>query len=93
MSCIFGSASHFATIRYIAPDWFWRLVAYERRFGCTIRRSIGLEALADRGTVYQTVRERPDLVRAALHDEYDQLIHSERWEMPAGAFGDASGPS
>jgi len=33
------------------------------------------------------------LVRAALRDEYDQPIHSERWEMPTGAFGEASGPS
>ena len=93
MSCIFGSASHFATIRHIAPDWFARLVAYEERFGCTIKRSIGLEALADRGTVYPAVRERPDLVRAALSDDYDQPIHSRQWQMPAGAYGEMGGPT
>ncbi|MGI4747991.1 MAG: phosphoadenosine phosphosulfate reductase family protein [Janthinobacterium lividum] len=68
MNCIFGSAAHFATIRFIAPDWFERLVAYERKFQCTIKRLMPLDVLADRGEVFEIVRQRPDLVAAALAD-------------------------
>lgn len=93
MACIFGSANQFATIRFMAPDWFDRLVAYEHRFGCTIKRSIGLEELANRGRVYQPVLDRPDLVRAAMSEQRNLPIHLRDWSMPAGAFGENSGPT
>ena len=93
MNCIFGSASQFASIRYMAPDWFARLLAYEKQFGCTIKRSMSLEALADRGQLYRQVLERPDLVRAALSDEWRAPIRCTNWQLPAGAFGERAGPT
>ena len=93
MGCIFGSADQFATIRLMAPAWFDRLVCYERRFGCTIKRHLSLEALADRGRIYQPVLDRPDLVRAALGARWTRPIHVADWRMPPGAFGEKSGPT
>lgn len=93
MGCIFGSASQFATIRFMAADWFSRLAAYEQHFGCTIKRSMSLEMLADRGRIYQPAVDRPDLVRAALSDSWHGPIHCTDWRRPAGAFGEKGGPT
>ncbi len=93
MNCIFGSAAQFASIRFMAPDWFARLVAYEKRFGCTIKRNLSLEELADRGQIYRPVLERPDLVRAALSDTWRGPILGGDWRLPAGAFGERAGPT
>ncbi|MGY0485501.1 phosphoadenosine phosphosulfate reductase family protein [Endobacter medicaginis] len=92
MTCIFGGADEFATIRHIAPDWFGRLAAYESRFGCTIKRGIGLHALADRGSVFPTALARPDLVAVALSDQMITSVITEHWEMPDGAFRRGGGP-
>lgn len=93
MTCIFLSASAFATIRFIDPERFAQLAAYERQFRCTIKRSMPLGELADRGEVFAAARARPDLVEAALSKQWLGGIHTAHWTLPAGAFGEASGPS
>lgn len=93
MTCIFGGADEFATIRHIAPGWFGRLAAYESRFGCTIKRDLGLHALADRGTVFPHALGEPALVAASMTSEPIPTVLTDNWHIPAGAFRRAPGPS
>jgi len=95
MACIFMSADQAASLRFMAPVVFGALAAYEQRFGCTIKRGMCLQTLADRGRPYPAVLARPDLVDLALSPAWNRAIRIEprRWTMPTGAFGDTAGPS
>jgi 3'-phosphoadenosine 5'-phosphosulfate sulfotransferase (PAPS reductase)/FAD synthetase len=70
MHCVFASPDQLATIRWIAPERFALIAAYERQFGCTIKRDADVHALADRGRPYQAAIDRPDLVRLALSEHW-----------------------
>lgn len=95
MACIFGSAAQWATIRLIAPALFERIAAYEERFGRTIQRARSIRALADLGRPYPAALARPDLVALALGETWDLPIRGlpSAWTLPAGAFGEAAGPT
>lgn len=94
LTCIFMSANQAATLRYMDAARFARLAAWEREFGCTIRRDRDLTALAATGEVFAPVLARPDLVRRALSPNWrgPVLCTSHQWQMPAGAFGENAGP-
>lgn len=92
LSCIFGSANQWASVRCIAPEAFERIASYEEEFGSTIQRKLSVRQLADMGTPYEMA---PDMVKLAMSQEYpvDLIIVPEgEWRLPAGAFGEASGP-
>lgn len=95
MSCIFGSASQWATIRLIAPGIFERIARYEERFGRTIQRARSIRELAALGRPYQAAIENPDLVALALSRSWSLPIVGSpgQWRTPAGAFAERSGPS
>lgn len=92
MSCIFGSADQWATLRLIAPDRFEEIALVEERSGLTIRRNASVRELADRGTPY--LDARGPMVRLALSTTFDVPIRvaPEQWLLPAGAFGESCGP-
>mgnify|MGYP000875848885 FL=1 len=89
LGCIFMSADQAATFRLIAPA---RFAAYERAFGCTIRRDIDLNTLADRGGPFPAALQQPDLVRQALSPDWAGSVLTGHWRLPAGAFGESAGP-
>ena len=95
IACIFGSPNQWASMRYLAPDWFERIASLEDAFGRTIQRTATIRAIADRGCPYQALVEQPDLARRALAHAWDEqvLVRTAAWMMPAGAFGDGAGPS
>ncbi|MFK4046378.1 Phosphoadenosine phosphosulfate reductase family protein (plasmid) [Roseomonas mucosa] len=95
MACIFGSAAQWATIRLIAPALFERIAAYEEQFGRTIQRARSIRALADLGRPYPVAVARPDLVALALGETWALPILGlpSAWTLPAGAFGEAAGPT
>ncbi|WP_338929255.1 phosphoadenosine phosphosulfate reductase family protein (plasmid) [Roseomonas mucosa] len=95
MACIFGSASQWATIRLIVPALFERIAAYEERFGRTIQPARSIRQLADRGQPYPAALANPGLVALALGERWDQPIRipASQWTLPAGAFGEAAGPT
>ena len=95
IACIFGGADQWASMRYLAPDWFERIAAHEEGFGRTIQRSWSIRALADRGRPYLALIEQPDLARLALQHAWDEpvRVRPEAWTLPAGAFGEGAGPS
>ncbi len=93
MTCIFGTPALWATIRLIARPWFERVAGYERRFGCTIQRTRSVRDLADRGIPYPAALAQSGLVTEALTSHWSTPIRTADWRMPAGAFGEAAGPS
>lgn len=94
-ACIFGNADHFATYRHLFPSLFRLLVEREQAFGVTIKRATSLSDLADRGAIYPTALGRPDLVAQARDAVWrlPTITRRRDWLLPAGAYGDASGPS
>jgi 3'-phosphoadenosine 5'-phosphosulfate sulfotransferase (PAPS reductase)/FAD synthetase len=91
-ACIFGSHDQWASLAKIDPRGFERIAAYEREFGLTIHRSLSVEQRARIGTPFPNTDDA-DLVALALSHNYDAPIRIDDWKLPAGAFGDSSGPS
>jgi 3'-phosphoadenosine 5'-phosphosulfate sulfotransferase (PAPS reductase)/FAD synthetase len=96
LACIFGGSDQWASIRRIAPARFARIAAYERQFGCTIKRGLTVEQLADRGTPYPQCDDAA-LVTLAMSDSYpaEQVLvpAGEEWQLPPGAYRRGGGPS
>ena len=95
LCCIFGSADQWATVRWLAPELFARIAAYESRFGCTIQHGRNVVELADRGRPFAAALAQPDLARQAMQPGWDRpvLVPLRQWTLPAGATGDATGPT
>lgn len=96
LTCIFGGADQWASVRRIAPDRFPKIAAYEREFGCTIKQGVTVEQLADRGTPYPACGD-PALVALAMSSDYpaDQVFvtEPEPWALPDGAYKRGGGPT
>ena len=92
MCCIFGSANQWATIKSLAPEKFETIANYEEQFGVTIHRKLSVRQQVEKGALYDVEFEYRQL---ALSSEYNQpiLVDPNVWIMPAGAFGDSSGPT
>ncbi len=92
-ACIFGSAHQFASVHAINPNQIAKLVAYEEQFGHTLKRKKSIPELVVEGTPYAMRQEDID---DALSEEMRKPIlvpRSERWRLPAGAFGESCGPT
>jgi 3'-phosphoadenosine 5'-phosphosulfate sulfotransferase (PAPS reductase)/FAD synthetase len=89
--CIFGSPSQWATNRAIAPVQTERMAEYEREFEHTVDAKWSIGQMVGRGAVYRSAVENPQLVALANGREYVSEIVVDRWEMPAGAFGEQNG--
>nr|WP_197463184.1 phosphoadenosine phosphosulfate reductase family protein [Gluconobacter thailandicus] len=90
--CIFLSADALATLQWMDATRFIQLVAYEERFGCTIKRDRTLLHLAGQGRMFEAARSQPSLVAAALSNRPIGSVLTEDWTLPAGAFGSGEGP-
>lgn len=94
MSCIFGDRDQWASVRELDPPRFHRIANLEKRFGVTIQRKSSVTALADEGESF--LPKNPYLRRLAMSESYSEPIlvpKSEKWELPAGAFKKAGGPT
>lgn len=93
MCCIFGSANQWASIEAISPGHVTRIDAYEQRFGTTIHRTRSVRDQIQRGTPYPAIQA--DIARHALSDRFDgpATCHPDAWTLPAGAYGEAAGPT
>lgn len=88
--CIYGSKHQWASARAIDRQQFDRVAAYEREFKVTIHRKKTVVEQADSGTPYPL---DPKWVAVANGTTWDLPIFVDNWSMPAGAFGEASGPT
>lgn len=93
MTCIFGSANQWATIRAVFSHRFEIIAQKEAATGRTIQRKASVRQLADAGTPYPAALSRPDLVAQANSHEWTLPIVTNAWTLPAGAFGENAGPT
>jgi hypothetical protein len=89
LSCIFGSANQWATIRRHMPEKFSAIRQYEHDFGKTIHRTLSVDQLADRGVPYDC---DPVWLSLAMSDCFDAPVVIDPWCLPKGAFGESHGP-
>jgi 3'-phosphoadenosine 5'-phosphosulfate sulfotransferase (PAPS reductase)/FAD synthetase len=92
--CIFGGTNQWASLRAVNPVQFERIATYEEQFGCTIRRDrLSIRAAADLGTPYATMT--PEVIQEALDPHWSGaiIVPEGAWTLPAGAFGDTTGPT
>lgn len=91
--CIFGSPNQWATLRALYPDAFDDIAALEAASGFTIHRAASVTALADRGVAYAAALADPALAELAGATVWTLPAIQRPWSLPAGAFGEAAGPS
>ena len=96
-SCIFGSPNQWATLDHLYPDAFSRIETLERGTGQTIHRTRSVTAQAARGTPYAAARNAlPALValgNAMRWEGGPVVVSTEAWQLPAGAYGESTGPT
>lgn len=92
-SCIFGSPNQWATLRALYPEPFDDIAALEAASGFTIQRGASVTALADRGVPYAAALANPALAAVAGGTVWTLPVTQRPWSLPAGAFGEAAGPS
>lgn len=95
LSCIFGNANQWASVRRFFPEHFAVIAEREAASGLSIKRKLNVTEVADRGQPYSAGLARPDLIRIAMSHEWEGPIRipPEDWQMPEGAFGESNGPT
>lgn len=89
MKCIFLSDDLWATVDVIDPAGVDQLAEYEELFGKTIHRTMSIRERIQRGKAKQL---DPVMVALAMGTEFTLPVLMENWVLPAGAYGDLSGP-
>ena len=92
--CIFGSNAQWASLRKVNPTQFAEIAVYEESFGTTIRRSKEtVIAAANIGQPYDAITQA--LIEEAMDHAWAGVIilPAGTWALPAGAFGDSTGPT
>lgn len=90
--CIFGGKDQFASAKFIAPERFEKLPMYEKKFGCTIKRKVGVDELAESGTVYPDMD--PYYIDLSRSQNYSAAIILKEWKLPKGAYSkETCGPT
>ncbi len=92
-ACIFGSPAQWATIRALYPATFAEIACLEAGSGQTIQRAASVVALAERGAPYPAALAAPGLAALAGGEAWTLPVLQRPWRLPAGAFGEAAGPS
>lgn len=93
MSCIFGNAHQWASVKALNAAHFEKIARYEEQFGVTIKRDASVRRLAAAGTPYTGVELFPELAAVSQTERYDLPILTDRWELPLGAFRKDGGPT
>jgi 3'-phosphoadenosine 5'-phosphosulfate sulfotransferase (PAPS reductase)/FAD synthetase len=95
MFCIFGDKNQWASARALDPKGFRKIAGFEEDFGHTIKQGISVEGQADQGRVF--LPARGPLWDLAMSESYPEemalLPKGETWQLPAGAYKRAGGPS
>jgi 3'-phosphoadenosine 5'-phosphosulfate sulfotransferase (PAPS reductase)/FAD synthetase len=91
-TCVFASKHQWATIKVIAPNQFKRVGALEAFTGQTIHRSKSIHELAELGQPYAASAD-PALIALGNSHVYTGEVFTDNWQLPAGAFGEDSGPT
>lgn len=90
IACIFGSPNQWASVQKISPNQFDTIAEYERKFERTIHRKESVIERAAKGKPYE-MKERDIL--SAMSTVYTEDVIQKEWRLPAGAFGESTGPT
>jgi 3'-phosphoadenosine 5'-phosphosulfate sulfotransferase (PAPS reductase)/FAD synthetase len=93
--CIFGNASQFKSAVEICPEQGERVMKMEESLGFTIKRKGTIRELIETGKLYTGLTNQ-DLVKISKGNVYPLNIilnNDQKWELPAGAYGEGCGPS
>ena len=91
MACIFGSANQWASAREVSRTMFTDIARYESQFKKTIHRKLSVTQQADKGEAYEDITA--EVVRDSMSKTYSHTIIQKHWTLPAGAFGESTGPT
>jgi 3'-phosphoadenosine 5'-phosphosulfate sulfotransferase (PAPS reductase)/FAD synthetase len=93
-SCIFGNANQLASVKVILPEQFNRIAGYEREFGFTIDRDMDVNTKASLGKAYAPCAHAALIAEARDENWNGRIILDDgEWQLPAGAFGESTGPT
>lgn len=90
MTCIFGNAAQWASVKDIAPERFEKIAKYEEEFGKTIQRKKSVRELAAEGESF--IPADAELREIAIGKTYGESVKTADWQMPVGAFKKDGGP-
>lgn len=90
--CIFSDDDQWASSNVVDPAGVRVISDLEKRFGKTIHRKLPVLERVARGTPYAMT---PADLAAARSEEWREpiLLPEGAWKLPAGAFGDTTGPT
>lgn len=91
MTCVFGDANQWASVKELDPARFEKIARYEEDFGYTIdmkKRTVREMAAAGESFMPQDA----ELRALALAKNYDEYVKTETWETPRGAYKKDGGP-
>lgn len=94
--CIFGNANQWASARLLVPRQFVHVALHEEASGFTIKRRGTVQELAEAGTPYEAIntnRANRQLAMMVSTTTFTLPIPMDPWELPAGAYGEACGPT
>lgn len=93
-TCIFGNPDQWASAFAIMPEKVARIMDYEEERGTTIQRHRSVREMVEAGNIYNGIIENPVDVENAISTEYTGIVHIDPiyWVLPAGAYGDKTGP-
>ena len=94
LTCIVGSANQWASALTVAAEQVEAIVGYEKEFGKTIDRKVGVLDRAAQGKAYDGCQNAP-LVAEAMNPNWIGPIFLDQgtWKLPAGALGESCGPT
>lgn len=87
--CVFGNKNQFASANNVSPLQMEKVVSLEKKFCWTMKHNTDLPALIAAGTPYKTITEELKLLATSYN--YNRpiiLSQSEKWVLPAGAYGE-----
>ena len=92
-ACIFGSANQWASLNKIMPEQVEKIADYEEKFDTTIKRNVSVRQQVEKGTPYEAIREH--VAEQAMNRYWNQrvILAPGEWKLPAGAFGESTGPT
>lgn len=93
MICIFSSAKQVRMIKEVDSERFKKVVKYENDFNHTIRSNISWSDLASKCNDSDRIDYDPEIMKIAMSHEYNDKIWTDKWTLPAGAYGESGGPS
>lgn len=88
-SCIFYSKDHWATLNRVSPDTIKMIDAFERELGFTLDNRFTINEMVKMGSSLLKPENAGYIAEAV--NEYSGKVITDKWTLPAGAFGAGGG--